>query len=885
MKQEEFQVRLSFVLNFVSILFIFINCLYAEEYVKVIKIEGLESMSKKEFLYLIGIKENKKIDQEQINEGLKRVFLKDIFQDIKVEYENGTVKIYVKEKPVIKTIQIEGNKNFSEKFFKKLLSFKKGDRIKDVQLKKSKSTVENELKNRGFVNSKVEITKKCNDKYCDITIYINEGEPLIIKNIKWEGTDDEYIKNLMPIEINSPFNKMLIEDFVKTIYKYFEKQGLIGSKIEYFFKDNELTIRLTKGKKVKFEILGNEALRTKDLIEIARAHFQDKVNEDVIKDSVNSLIIFYRKNGFLDTKITPLIETSEDEWKITYFINEGNKKVVKKIEIEPELENENLKRILTNKEGEPFNPEELDSDRQKIENYLKSQGFFYTKVSYPEIREDQDGITLLYKIQKSEKVIIKSINIQIVNDLLKNEIIEFLKTLENKPFSEMNLFEIKRKIREFYLKAGYPDVVIEINYEIKNSEAELNIKVIPGKRRYFGKSIILGNEKTKTNFIYQRLLPKEEKPYDPYLIEEERQMLYRTGLFSKIDITPVYKDGAVDLIYSLEEAPAGAFEFGFGYGEYERAKGFVDLSYINLFGMNKQIFSRIEVSSLENRSYVTFLDPWLWKDLTFKSSIMLERMDVKNIDRKNIMYKLRRFGISAGFEKKFLDYFKAELLYELTYTKTWDVLPEIVITDLDVGNILISGIKGSLIYDSRDNPFDPKKGWLAGVSSKLSSKFFASELDFIKTSFYVNNYTEITKGLVFATSFRGGWAWLYNNTKDLPISQRFFLGGRDTVRGYAQNTLGPKINNEPTGGNAFLMGNLELRTYIGKNFFLVNFLDFGNVWGRVGDITLSNLKYTTGLGLRYKTPVGPVRIDYGYKLNREKGESHGEIHFSIGHAF
>ncbi len=235
--------------------------------------------------------------------------------------------------------------------------------------------------------------------------------------------------------------------------------------------------------------------------------------------------------------------------------------------------------------------------------------------------------------------------------------------------------------------------------------------------------------------------------------------------------------------------------------------------------MNKQIFSRIELSSLEKRSYITYVDPWMWKDLTFKSSLLFERSDIKNIDTKDIIYKLKRYSASAGFEKIFFESFKAEILYEATYSKTWDVMPEVVISDQDIGELFISGIKASLIYDSRDNPFDPTKGWLAGVTSKLSNEFLGSEINFMKSSFYVNKYTELTKGLVLATSLRGGWAWLYGKTENLPISERFFLGGRDTVRGYAQNTLGPKQNNQPTGGNAFLMGNLEFRTYLGKNFF------------------------------------------------------------------
>ena len=119
----------------------------------------------------------------------------------------------------------------------------------------------------------------------------------------------------------------------------------------------------------------------------------------------------------------------------------------------------------------------------------------------------------------------------------------------------------------------------------------------------------------------------------------------------------------------------------------------------------------------------------------------------------------------------------------------------------------------------------------------------------------------------------------------LPDYERFFLGGSTTVRGYIHDSLGPKgEDGTPTGGNMFYLGNFELRTFIRKGFGLVAFLDSGNVWKTAQD-TESDIKFTVGAGLRYNTPVGPVRLDYGHKLDKEDDESRGEVHFSIGHAF
>jgi outer membrane protein insertion porin family len=151
---------------------------------------------------------------------------------------------------------------------------------------------------------------------------------------------------------------------------------------------------------------------------------------------------------------------------------------------------------------------------------------------------------------------------------------------------------------------------------------------------------------------------------------------------------------------------------------------------------------------------------------------------------------------------------------------------------------------------------------------------------------HFNLYQKIYRGIVLAASVRGGFAEGYGDTRELPIVERFFLGGRTTVRGYEQDTLGPKgSDGNPTGGNAFLMESLEVRTSITNAIGFVVFLDGGNVWVKIDEIDPSDLKFTAGFGLRYNTPVGPVRVDYGRKLQTEKGESSGEIHFSIGHAF
>lgn len=381
---------------------------------------------------------------------------------------------------------------------------------------------------------------------------------------------------------------------------------------------------------------------------------------------------------------------------------------------------------------------------------------------------------------------------------------------------------------------------------------------------------------------------KENTPFDTSLLSKERQKLYKLGLFSDIYMEPLDTfEGKKDVLIKLKEGNAGAVEISLGYAEYELYRGIIDLSYRNLMGMNREASLRLELSSLEKRYIIQYYEPWfMQKELPFRLFILGEDKREINIDTREIRYKLIRHTVAAGFERKIGNVLRGELYYDFSLVNTFDVKPDVVLSKEDTGTLIISGLRLGIIYDTRDNQFYPRRGIFAGASLKFTSPVFLSETNFVKLMLYGNIYHEIARGVVLAASLRGGVAQGYFDTNELPIVERFFLGGRTTVRGYDQDTLGPKgSDGNPIGGNTFLMENVELRTSIGKNFGIVAFLDGGNVWIKTGDINMSDIKFTAGVGLRYNTPVGPVRIDYGRKLQKEAGESAGEIHFSIGHAF
>ncbi|MBM4128907.1 MAG: outer membrane protein assembly factor BamA [Nitrospira sp.] len=554
------------------------------------------------------------------------------------------------------------------------------------------------------------------------------------------------------------------------------------------------------------------------------------------------------------------------------------------------LPEKNLKEVMSLKEGGLFNSDLIEADRDGLQAFYNALGYLDSRVEEVQTHYDEQAkrMDITMRINEGSRTEIGKVEIVGTKLIAEEEVRRVTGIRPGDPYNEVDISNARYRVIDLYSTHGLSGTTVSVKKKIEEQKAFLTFQIDEGEVTYFGKTVITGNDNTKHRVIERELLHRKSMPLDYRLLSKNRQKLYKLGLFTDVDLEVIDSyDNQKDVLIKLKEGRAGAIEFGLGYGDYEGPRGFVDLSYRNLWGMNRQASLRLEMSSLEKRILLQFYEPWFLDTRTsFRAFFLRDEREERDIDTRETRYRLRRHTASAGLEKQLSEKLKAQLYYEFSVNKTFDVQPDVVLSRKDVGTVIISGITPGLIYDTRDNPFDPRKGVLSGISLKFTSPLFFSESNFFKLTLQGSNFQSLTRWLVLAMSLRGGIAEGYSGTDELPIVERFFLGGRTTVRGYKQDSLGPKgADGNPTGGNAFLCGNLELRTYLGKGLGFVTFLDGGNVWLKTNDVDLEDVKYTVGLGLRYSTPVGPIRIDYGHKLDREPGESRGEIHFYIGHAF
>ncbi|NOX21377.1 MAG: outer membrane protein assembly factor BamA [Nitrospirae bacterium] len=615
-----------------------------------------------------------------------------------------------------------------------------------------------------------------------------------------------------------------------------------------------------------------------------------RIDRDSIDMVTDKIIEAYKKKGYLDIQVAPVITEEDEAMTISFFIFEGRKYRVNKISFEGITFDENLFREIMNlQEDTVYDPYKLDSDLERIIAYYKSLGYLEARIKETDIKTNRKNGTVDIRIivKEGKRFRVGEINIEGNSFFKKERILRFIRPPLGESFNETELLNSKFKLLDEYKREGFLDAKIAVASELDHGRVKIFVKIKEGKRYRVGKIIVRGNVRTRTEVILREIQLNENDPLDFRVLSESSRKLYRLGLFKDIKITTTSAyDHKKDILIEVRERPHGMFEFGLGYGEYEGGRAMLNWSYNNISGMNRRINIRLEGSKLKKRFFINYHEPYFGRsDTSFNAVfqyIEKERIDVESNDT---LYKIKKYSSEVSLERQIFQDTKGFIAYNYSLVKTYEVKPDVVLSKEDRGTLGISSIRPGFLYDSRDHPFDPRHGLVFGASLKLASRFLLSETDFYKLTVSSSFYYPLSKRVTAAIAFRGGFAEGFGDTKELPIVERFFLGGRNSVRGFAQDSLGPKgDDNSPTGGNAFLMGSFELRIDTGRGIGLVVFIDTGNVWERLKDIDFSTRK-TAGVGIRIRTPVGPVRFDYGHKLDRRDGESSGELHFSIGHAF
>jgi outer membrane protein insertion porin family len=430
-----------------------------------------------------------------------------------------------------------------------------------------------------------------------------------------------------------------------------------------------------------------------------------------------------------------------------------------------------------------------------------------------------------------------------------------------------------------YLEAEIkPD--IRINYETHRALVDFALEE---KNQFSVADIRLeGAERTKSHVIRRELLFRQGEVIKYSRLLESQRRLYLTGLFQSVFVRPQPAASGdsdkKDILVELKENESLEFNVAAGYGSVEKVRGRIEVFNSNLMGTALKAGLTLRASFIGRAAEASFTEPWTlgvpWKtDL----NLLAEYLEEPGFD---IFRKVGRLAVGRTFGKRST----ASVAYRYEDAKLSNVQVEAVPQELKT-NLRILTL--SVIYDTRDNLFNSTRGVYAEGRNELAGSFLSGTDTFVRLMGKVKYFYPWRNSTILASSLEGGWMDVFGRSKDIPLSERFYTGGPNSLRGFGYRLVGPlDADGDPIGGRFKVVWNLlEIRQALYKIMGAAIFVDIGNVWPSAKEFRLKDVRTSTGVGLRVNTPIGIGRLDYGINVQPKAGESRQRLYFNMGQAF
>jgi len=671
------------------------------------------------------------------------------------------------------------------------------------------------------------------------------------------------------------------------------------------------------------------------------------VDEETMQEGQQALISYYQGKGYFDVKVTSELNGNEKLRTVVYHITKEKKHSVTSVRLtgEKQLKADDLtphiavqkKHFLSHGQ---FSDQLVRASVKNLKAVYEAQGFSGMEVTSSVVNHGGD-IQVAFHVTEGPRDVVRSLSIEGANTFPEAQFAPHgLKVGAGRPYSQASVQDDRAGIMANYFKAGYLTASFRetASQESKNDPHHINVvyHIYEGPRVFTGDVLTLGRIHTQ-----QRLIDRDDaaiKPDQPLtetnLLTAGSNLYNHTGVFDWAEVDPkreITTQSNEDVLVKVHEAKRNEFTYGFGFEVINRGgsipsgtaavpnlppiglpanfktsqntfygpRGTMQYTRNNLRGKGESLSLTAFAGRLDQRGAVYYIDPNLrwssWKATASFSAEHNEENPIFSSQQETGSYQIQRYIDGARKNLFFIRYSFSKT--DLTRIEIPELVPP------EDQHVRLSGFGANLTRDTRDNVLDEHKGVLESIEVDLNSSKLGSSVDFAKLSSQAAFYKEKFHHIVWADSIRIGLAQPYSNSR-VPLSEAFFTGGGDSLRGFPLDGAGPQRNiwvcstgqsppdcpqiNVPEGGNELLVINSEARIPlpIKKGLSIVPFYDGGNIFPRIGFHDFTSLySNNVGIGLRYVTPIGPIRFDYGINLNPVPGVKSSQPFISIGQAF
>jgi outer membrane protein insertion porin family len=784
---------------------------------------------------------------------------------------------------LIREVAVLGESRTSREAVLRQLHAAPGDPYQRPDLQNRLADYVTQLKKRGFYEATASHQAEISEdgRAADVSITLRAG-PKVALRFEGDKLPANRLKELVPVEREGSIDEDLLEDSVESIKSYLRQQG-------YWHAD----VTTTR------------------------------------EEAAGALTIVFR------------IERNRkyvlgDEVEIT-----GNTSVPSELlRADPEL--------ALPKAGEVFVDSRLAQAAARVADLYRQRGYASVSVK-TDVREldsppTGDGLVKpAILVNEGPRTVIGHVTITGVHALTEAELRPRIQqTLEGAAYLPRRADEDAAAIVQEYLNGGYSSANVKVvpTFSDDRSRVDVEFQVQEGPQTIVDHILVVGNTHTDPQVILREVQLKPGQPLGLADVLETQRRLSQLGLFRRIRVTELRHGGDAlrDVLITVDESPPTTISYGAGVeatqrlratgpeGEAEQhlefaPRGFFDIARRNLFGRNRTVdlYTRVSFRPKdapddptqdgkgygfsEYRVVGTYRAPRAVAggDLIVTAAVEQGIRSSFNFTRK---------GVTADVQRRLTDIFRVSGRYSFNTTRTFDERlsdEEQAAIDRRFPRVRLSALSGAIVRDTRDDVIDPERGAVLSAEGNLALRALGGEVGFMKSYLQAAWFHRLPgpRRIVFASRAGAGLADGFPREEtdpdggppilieDLPASERFFAGGDTTIRGFALDTVGApntiSANGFPRGGNALLLFNGELRVPVWGDLGAAFFIDGGNVFERVTQVDFGELRGAIGMGLRYRSPVGPIRIDVGFKMDRReiggRLEPRTALHFSLGQAF
>ena len=646
---------------------------------------------------------------------------------------------------------------------------------------------------------------------------------------------------------------------------------------------------------------GNKAVKDADLSGEVGIKRYAILNLTEVKQSINRLKEYYRNNGYYNVKISERIEDlPNNEVSLIYDVEEGQKVYITKIQFvgNTKFDDDDLKDIMETSEkgflswitkSGLLDKKKLEFDIHKITSFYHNHGYIRAKAGEPEISYEKDtGLTVTIEIIEGHQFEVNSVKIE--GDLIKPEddLIKTININKEKFFNREVLRKDTLSLKGIYADEGYAYAEVSplVKEDDKNYLVDITYKITKNNKVRFERINITGNTVTRDKVIRRELKVYEGEYFSGEGLKKSAANLHRLGYFEDVEVQTKKgsRDDLMVLDVNVKERATGSFSLGSGYSSFEGIIGVFQISQRNLFGYGQKLMARAQLGSRRTDFDISFTEPWLFdKPLSAGVDVFKWEVEYDEFVKDSLGGQLT-FGYPIGLD----DFTRGTIIYRYDDAEISDIRENAsqIIKDLEGRNVT-SSINLGIRRDSKDKPWNTTKGSVNALSFEYAGGFLAGDSSFNRYSALSAWFFPLPWHTVFLIQGRVGYV-RKRSDGTLPVYEKFMLGGINTVRGYEYATISPRDpeTGDKIGGEKMWIYNLEYRFPVIKDQGVVGlvFFDAGNVFKETENFS-REARRSIGIGARWYSPIGPLRIEYGHKLDRRTGESTGEVEFTVGGSF